>query len=540
MLACSQVSQRIQRFCVAAALLILSNLSQAIGLGELRHTSFLGEPLQATIELVAPGDYLPEEVKVGVVGWREAQRLGIPVVSGNFRFRLNPVMKDGRLQIIATTADPVTEPFINMLVELHWPEGKVVREYTLFLDPPAAITPAQAQTTSDQPRFAPKPAAPAQPREESARPRVVRNSQSLSGEQYKVQSGDTLSAIASRRALILEGNAGDISDWLLVNNPSAFIRNNPNLIKAGSVLVLPDTTALNLFKRPDNGLSAPLQESTPLPAAPDSSAIASAPAPAAQAPAKSPDSAPAAQSGLQIVTQQQTSDDAFQYLRDQLASTRETIDLLQRENTELQLRLQRIEQAGIEQSMQKLLLLKEQQIEDLQRQINDLKPGDPAQGGVHAESQQGMINSDTALPASTSENSDDTTSSVVYWLMPVLLVVVIALIVLVLRRPMRKGDNPSWYEDLSSRWRPDHELKESIAAKTVGYEPPVKVELYQTESFDIDEVISDALSRASEGNFDEAERLITSLLVKLGYEERLSDALHFIQKLKEKRTGNSP
>src|SRR5206468_8373644 len=59
-------------------------------------------------------------------------RVGVEYVAGN------PVLR-------ISSASPVNEPFLDLMVELNWASGRVVREYTFLLDPPGLAAPAVAE-----------------------------------------------------------------------------------------------------------------------------------------------------------------------------------------------------------------------------------------------------------------------------------------------------------------------------------------------------------------------------------------------------------
>jgi pilus assembly protein FimV len=128
---------RISLAILAAALwLAASFTAHAAGLGRITVLSPLGQPLNAEIELVSlqPGE---EDALTARLAPSEAFRqAGIepsPALSG---VRFTVVKRDGRSVIRVTSPQPVNEPFLDLLVELEWPGGRLVREYTLLLDPP--------------------------------------------------------------------------------------------------------------------------------------------------------------------------------------------------------------------------------------------------------------------------------------------------------------------------------------------------------------------------------------------------------------------
>ena len=135
-----------------------------------------------------------------------------------------------------STRKPVKEPYLDFVVELRWPSGRVLRNYTVLFDLPlysgeAAAVPAPAATVSSE--DSPRTETP----QEAEKP--WRATPSYTGDSYRVVRGDTLWGIASR---LRAENASVQQTMLALHrlNPEAFIRGNINLLRAGAVLSLPD------------------------------------------------------------------------------------------------------------------------------------------------------------------------------------------------------------------------------------------------------------------------------------------------------------
>ena len=151
---------------VVAAVLLVPVISYAAGLGKLTVRSALGQPLDAEIEIVSlrPGE---EDSFLARLASREAFRqAGIDFSPALASARFSIERRGGKTVIRITTTQPVNDPFLNVLVELQWPNGRLAREYTVLIDPieyksaqavAAAPEPAQPQAV----RAAPAPAAPA-------------------------------------------------------------------------------------------------------------------------------------------------------------------------------------------------------------------------------------------------------------------------------------------------------------------------------------------------------------------------------------------
>ncbi|MBM3344868.1 MAG: hypothetical protein FJY56_22595, partial [Betaproteobacteria bacterium] len=135
---------------VAAGLLATlpyASLVDAAGLGGLRVLSQLGQPFAAEIDLV---NVTKEEL--GSLKAALASPAAYQAANLNFNPSLNALRlsierrPNGTHYIRATSFRPVSEPFLDLLIELSWAGGKVVREYSALLDPPGMEPPAAAIT----------------------------------------------------------------------------------------------------------------------------------------------------------------------------------------------------------------------------------------------------------------------------------------------------------------------------------------------------------------------------------------------------------
>jgi pilus assembly protein FimV len=129
-----------------AASLLLSAAVHALGMGGINVTTALGQPLQAEIELMAVSRADKDGLAARLASSDEYKTAGLQYPYGNrYRFKLE-TKPNGDPYLLVTSDQPINDPFVSLLVELTWPSGKMLREYTFLLDPPgyAADQPAEA------------------------------------------------------------------------------------------------------------------------------------------------------------------------------------------------------------------------------------------------------------------------------------------------------------------------------------------------------------------------------------------------------------
>jgi pilus assembly protein FimV len=242
----------VRRVLLMSALLSPSAL-YALGLGEIKLNSALNQPFDADIELVSAAQEDLSALRAALASNDTFQRYGLdkPIYLSDFTFRV--VRSGGRDVLKVTSPRPVTEPFVTLLVEATWPRGRLLREYTVLLDPPVF---APAPAAADAPVAAPRVTvaatpAPVQARTEAApapapAPREPRPSQPAAavsiepGSTYRVRPNDTLSQIAGAA---YPGTRADVNRAMVAifqANPSAF-GGNINVLRAGSELRMPSS-----------------------------------------------------------------------------------------------------------------------------------------------------------------------------------------------------------------------------------------------------------------------------------------------------------
>lgn len=232
---------------IGAALSLLAAHAWGLGLGEIKLNSALNEKLKAEIELLDASDMQPDEIRVSLASTEDFERVGVErfFFLTDLRFEVAFSSSSG-VKVDVTSTKPITEPYLNFIVEVLWPNGRLLKEYTLLLDPPtfssaaAPVVAPPARTASsggsgdDVTRTAPSGGTRvslAPPSPSTPAPRNI-------GGELMTDQSDTLWEIAQRTRP--EG-VSIAQDMLAIQklNPQAFIRNNINLLKAGYSLRLP-------------------------------------------------------------------------------------------------------------------------------------------------------------------------------------------------------------------------------------------------------------------------------------------------------------
>jgi pilus assembly protein FimV len=225
---------------VLVALLLLPGISHALGLGDVHLNSPLNAPLDAEIELVnaTAEDLATLDAKLASKETFARYGLDWPQFMASVTVTRERAANGAQVLRIRST-ETVTEPFLTLLIEATWARGRMVREYTVLLDPPvfapnaaaAAPVPAPSTGATETTGQIARPAPQAPIAEPSAVP-------AGGGDSYEVQRGDSLSAIARR----LSASTGARTDQLMVSiyrgNSQAF-EGDMNRLKAGSVLRIP-------------------------------------------------------------------------------------------------------------------------------------------------------------------------------------------------------------------------------------------------------------------------------------------------------------
>lgn len=378
---------------LALALAFGSGQALALGLGSIEVKSRLSQPLVAEIPVVTsyPGE--ADNLIVRLASPEAFARVGLErpnALTANLKFEV-VTNERGQVVVRVTTANRVNDPFVSFLIEADWGRGRLVREYTVLLDPPymapatrREVTPAAVDT-----RPAPQPVAPsvatppARPPEPAPReappaaaaapaapatvpppppfeprgtvPSMPVPQASPAGDAWgPVQSGETLWRIAERtRRDDVSVNRQMIA--LLRANPEAFIGGNINQLRRGAILRLPGFDEVQTLSAAEaNALVREHMASWQATRAPVPTPAEPAPAQAAPAPAAG-SAPPAPDARLQIVPPSSdtvaggaqsgaTEGGQGTELRAELAEAREELAAKDAELADLRSRLQELEE----------------------------------------------------------------------------------------------------------------------------------------------------------------------------------------------------
>ncbi|MCK5873869.1 MAG: peptigoglycan-binding protein LysM [Alcanivoracaceae bacterium] len=379
---------------LAALAMLAPGLAAALGVGDYTLNSYLNQPLVMEVELFDAGDLTPEEVLANLGSEGDFQNAGVERVFflNELSFEVN-LRQDGNGTLRITSAQPVREPFLNFIVEIMWPTGRLLREYTVLLDPPvmaeavqpSAVAPVVSQSTAPAPVQA-----PVQQVEQPAQTQsgVVAQSQSFDasrGPDYVVQPSDTMWRIALNNR---PANSISVQQMLIAIqtlNPEAFIDGNVNLVREGTVLRIPSEQEVRQISTRD-ALVEVAEQNREWRAKLEARGIAVPTRPQLDGTGsgrRAADTGVATEGQVKLVSPDAVSGEGSgrgaggtggadaSALQNELAIRDENVDRLNRQNNELQSRLKDLQDQVT--TSEQLLNLRNDQINQLQQQLRELQ-----------------------------------------------------------------------------------------------------------------------------------------------------------------------
>lgn len=215
---------------------MLPGLTHALAVQNIKTKSALGEPFRAEVELSDTGDLTEDDIKVSLASPEDFQRLGIEQVYFLTELRFEVTIQNGRPLVKISSHKRVSEPFLDFVIRISWPNNTRLQEVTAFLDPPT-VKSSQVET----------PAAPVVVRQPSVSAPVAAlnvepppmEGDGADQNTYQIRKRDTLWNIARRVRPTPAVSIPQMMKVLHKANPQAFIANNINMLKDGEILRVP-------------------------------------------------------------------------------------------------------------------------------------------------------------------------------------------------------------------------------------------------------------------------------------------------------------
>ncbi|MRX26744.1 FimV/HubP family polar landmark protein [Kangiella sp. HZ709] len=254
---------------------LISPLAWSLGLGEIESKTQLNQPLTAKIKLLSANEFTNDDMSARIASFEAYNKFGVnrEAIHSQLSFEIQ-TNADGSKYIQVSTSRPIKEPFLNFLVEFSWPQGRLFREYTVLLDPPAisnnkaqviatpvtrpaanseTLTSAdpikrntgvtQQDSSSETVATTPAPV----PQKSKRTPGKTTPRVKFSEDGLRVNRGDTLWSIATR----VRPEGASVSQTLAAlyrNNPNAFINNDIDRLRAGVSLQVPPSSQVQAIE----------------------------------------------------------------------------------------------------------------------------------------------------------------------------------------------------------------------------------------------------------------------------------------------------
>lgn len=353
--------------------MLSSPLAFALGLGEAELLSSLNQPFKATIQLAQTKGVDAEDIRVQLADERAFAKAGLDrqFFLQNLSFSVLPGENGPYIEL--TSSQPVKEPFLNFLLEVEWPQGQLMREYTFLLDPPTynnTLTQQYAQSSqTSQPLAAP---AAGNLVEEGAR-------------RIKVGPTDTLWSLARKNRPDTNVTIKQAMLAIQDANPDAFPTGNINNMEAGSTILIPNRSAM--IKRSATSASTEVArqnkawvafKAQSVPAEPKAEPVMA--------------DAPVESQPLKLVAEAEETaapETASADVTEELALSKETLDQSAREKAELSSRLDDLQKQV--NTLQKLIRLKDEQLAAMEAMLdkqNQLLAGKSVSDDAETEMKQ--------------------------------------------------------------------------------------------------------------------------------------------------------
>lgn len=472
--------RRMLAWALAPLLAVFSMSASAVGLGEIEVESALNEHFEAHIDLLDANRLQRDELLVGLASAEDFSRVGVErfFYLTNIQFDVD---LSGQPRIVMTSNQVISEPYLNFIVELRWPQGRLLKEYTVLLDPPTFVPAPAPSVAAPAPQA--RPSRETQPQQSASRAasgdrvnlaparQASRSTPSYNrtgDNELLTTRDDTLWTIAQRTLPSEQVTVNQQMMAIQRKNPNAFMRDNINLLKAGYKLDLPtesealdvsDNEALAMVRAQTEtwrnpGAAAQVAASDDSPAL--RSQVDATPVPAT--PAATPSGPESGQ--VRIVANSGELSQGTNQSQEEANRLLESNETLTRQVDELNYQLDREKELAANQIALKdrQLEVKNQELAQLQERMKQLE----------AQMQQ--------IAAQTAENQTQTPSqpaqAIPWWQSPMVLGGVIGVLVLLLAWTMfnnrRKDTAAEFEEEVFEPQDYDFTETEAVTEPTVG------------------------------------------------------------------------
>ena len=217
-----------------------SHSAFALTLGRIHVQSAQGQALRAELDITNLSAEESASIKASIAPDTSFVAMGLEYkpLFADIQITLER-RSDGSQFFKFLSLSPATDKYLDMVLEVRWNAGRIVRNFTLLLDPPKSSEAAKAIETLAAPALIDEPKIP-----EKA------TSQKPAAHTVVVAAGDTAGAIATQT----KPNGTSVEQMLIAlqqSNPSAFINGNINQIRAGAVLTIPDQADIQKINSQD-------------------------------------------------------------------------------------------------------------------------------------------------------------------------------------------------------------------------------------------------------------------------------------------------